>query len=125
MKRQGFVKRVKRILSHSKLKAFTLEDGLIMEQANKVDVVRKVAEKQGISQREARKNVDAVIESMLFCLDSHKKLYMQEIGSLRFVKYFQMEGMNPDGTRVEIPPHNRVLFNASHSLKRLANNKGE
>ncbi len=77
---------------------------------------------RGLSQREAKRLVDGVIEEMTAALSRGETLKLHEFGSFLVRTKGERSGRNPrTGARVPIEPRKVVVFKASPNMKAAIN----
>lgn len=84
----------------------------------KAELVSLVAEKAGLTKREADKAVDAVVEVVGGTLGAGGRVRVDGLGIFEVVERAAKVGRNPrTGQRVHVPPRKAVRFRASKSLR--------
>ena len=85
----------------------------------KQEFVGRVATKSGLSQREAAKSVDALLDSVTAALKSGDAVTFTGFGKFSTSRRAAREGVNPrnPGQKVQIPEANVPKFTAGSSLK--------
>jgi integration host factor subunit alpha len=72
----------------------------------------------GISQREAKRLVETIIELMKQSLVRGENVKLSGFGSLRVAQRKSRVGRNPrDGSRIQLAPSKYVVFRASRTLE--------
>ena len=84
----------------------------------KAELVSLVAEKAGLTKREASAAVDAIIEAVGGALGAGERVRVQGLGIFEVVERAAKVGRNPrTGQRMHVPPRKAVRFRPAHSLK--------
>ena len=85
---------------------------------NKADLVSKVAEKTGLTKKDADKAVAAVFESIQETLKAGDKVQLVGFGTFETRKRGARTGRNPrSGETIQIPASKVPAFKAGKSLK--------
>ena len=85
---------------------------------NKVELVASVAEKAGLSKKDAEKAVAAVIDSIVDAVAKDDKVQLIGFGTFETKTRAARTGRNPKtGEAVEIPESKYPVFTASKALK--------
>ncbi len=85
---------------------------------NKLDLARDVAEKAALTQKDASKAVDAIIESISEELAKGEKVTLVGFGTFRVVDCARTTGVNPaTGEKLEIPARKVLRFKPGKPLK--------
>ncbi len=91
---------------------------------NKKELIGKMAEKSGLSRRNAELALDAFISSVGDSLKKGEKVQLIGFGSFETVKTAKREGRNPStGKAITIPAGKKPKFTAGKGLKELVNGK--
>ena len=84
----------------------------------KTDFVKSVAERAGVSQKEAKLVVDAALDIITETLKAGEKVTLTGFGSFTPRRRNARTGRNPrTGAALEIPAHTTVLFRPGKQLK--------
>ena len=84
----------------------------------KAELVSLVAEKAGLTKREADKAVDAVVEVVGGTLGAGGRVRVDGLGIFEVVERAAKVGRNPQtGQRIDVPPRKAVRFRPSKSLR--------
>jgi DNA-binding protein HU-beta len=84
----------------------------------KAELVSLVAEKAGLTKREADKAVDAVVEVVGGTLGAGGRVRVDGLGIFEVVQRAAKVGRNPQtGQRIDVPPRKAVRFRPSKSLR--------
>ena len=87
---------------------------------NKTELVANVAEKAGLSKKDAEKALSAVIESVEEALVEGDKVQLIGFGTFEVKDRAARTGRNPQtGEPVEIPAKRKIKFNPTQALKDL------
>lgn len=87
---------------------------------NKEQFVKKVAEKAGVTQKEANAVVSAAIEAIKEVLANGEKLQLVGFGTFAVKDVAERKGRNPKtGEEIVIPATKRPIFRAGQTLKSL------
>ena len=85
---------------------------------NKTELVASVAEKAGISKKDADKAVAAVLESVVEALKSGDKVALNGFGTFDVAERAAREGRNPQtGETMQIPASKAPKFKPGKALK--------
>ena len=85
---------------------------------NKVELVSKVAEKAGITKKDAEKAVVAVFDSIQTALQEGDKVQLVGFGTFEIRKRGARIGRNPrSGETIQIPASKAPAFKAGKALK--------
>ncbi|MBQ3635213.1 MAG: HU family DNA-binding protein [Bacteroidales bacterium] len=87
---------------------------------NKTELIDKIAEKSGLTKNDARKALEAFIDSTAEALGNSKdgKLALVGFGTFSVSKREAREGKNPrTGEKITIPAKNVVKFKAGNVLE--------
>jgi DNA-binding protein HU-beta len=85
---------------------------------SKADLVAQVAEKAGLTKRDASAAVDALVEALSDALRSGARVHIYGFGVFEVVRRAAKVGRNPrTGQRVDVPARRAVRFRASRLLK--------
>lgn len=85
---------------------------------NKADLVAKVAEKAGITKKDAETALGAVIASIEEALVAGEKLSLVGFGTFEVTERAAREGINPaTGAKITIPASKVPKFKISQALK--------
>ena len=93
-----------------------------MEKTNKVtnqDFINAVAEKTGLTKKDSRVAIDAVLEVIVENLGKGKEVSLpNHVGKFVVTERAERKGRNPQtGEEITIPAHNSVSFKAGKTLK--------
>ena len=84
----------------------------------KAELVSLVAERAGLTKREADKAVDAVVEVVGGTLGAGERVRVDGLGIFEVVERAAKVGRNPQtGQRIDVPPRKAVRFRPSKSLR--------
>ncbi len=84
---------------------------------NKTDLVNEIAAKAALSKADAKKALDATLESISQALANEDKVQLLGFGSFAVVEKPAREGINPrTKEKIQIPAHKVVKFKASDSV---------
>lgn len=85
---------------------------------NKQDCIDAVAERTGLSKREAGDAVDAVLGAITDALRSGEKVALPGFGTFEVRQRAARQGRNPrDGSTIDIPARSVPAFKAGKALK--------
>ncbi len=85
---------------------------------NKADLVNQVAEKAGLTKKDAEKALNATFESISDALSKKGKVQLVGFGTFEVRKRAAREGRNPaTGKKINIPASNVPAFKAGKALK--------
>ena len=92
---------------------------------NKVELIEKMAEKSGLTKADAKRALDAFIESTEDCLKNGESLSLIGFGSFGVSKRAARTGHKPQKPSevIKIPAKNVVKFSAGATLKNAVNTK--
>ena len=92
---------------------------------NKVELIEKMAAKAGMTKADAKRALDAFMESTQECLKKGESLTLIGFGSFGVSKRAARKGRNPQkpGEIINIPAKNVVRFSAGATLKKAVNTK--
>jgi nucleoid DNA-binding protein len=86
----------------------------------KADLARSIAQKHNLTQKEAVRVVDAILETISEALAEGRKVELRGFGSFTVKKRPGRTARNPKtGDRVYVPPKATPAFKASKALKNL------
>ena len=89
---------------------------------NKTDLIAVVAEKSGISKKDAKAAVEATFDAISDALAKGDKLQLVGFGTFEVSKKPAREARNPrTGETIKIPATNAPKFKASKTLKTKVN----
>lgn len=89
---------------------------------NKTELVASVAEKAGITKKDAEKALNAVFESIEGALQSEEKVQVIGFGTFEVKTREERKGRNPQtGAEITIPASKTPVFKAGKGLKDLVN----
>lgn len=89
---------------------------------NKQELVSAVAEKSGMTKREAKLAVDAMVDSTLESLSIGEDVNFTPLGKFSLIDRKARVGRNPQtGEELNIPARRAVKFKASKGLKEAVN----
>ena len=90
---------------------------------NKADLIEKMAEKAGLTKADAKRALDAFIESTQDCLKGGDSLTLIGFGSFGTYKRAARKGHNPRDPKksIQIPAKKVVKFSAGATLKKAVN----
>ena len=89
---------------------------------NKVELVADVAERSGLTKSDARKAVDAMMDSIKAALASGDSVSLVGFGTFDVGHRAARAGRNPQtGESMNIPARNYAKFGASSDWKRILN----
>ena len=84
----------------------------------KAELVSLVAEKAGLTKREASAAVDAIIEAVGGALGAGERVRVEGLGIFEVAERAAKVGRNPrTGQRVHVPPRKAVRFRSARGLK--------
>ena len=84
----------------------------------KTEFIRAVAEKAGISQKEAKSAIDAALEVITETLKKGEKVTLTGFGTFEVRQRQEREGVNPQTrAKIKIPATKTPGFSASSTLK--------
>ena len=84
----------------------------------KAELVSLVAEKAGLTKRDADRAVDAVVEVVGGTLGAGGRVRVDGLGIFEVVERAAKVGRNPQtGQRIDVPPRKAVRFRPSKSLR--------
>lgn len=85
---------------------------------NKTDIVAEVAQKTGMSKKDAEKALNAFIETVSEALQNGDKVQLVGFGSFEVRDRAPKEGINPQtGAKIMIPASKHPVFKAGKALK--------
>jgi len=85
---------------------------------NKADLIAALAEKNGVTKKEAEKSVSAVLDILEAALKAGDKVQIMGFGSFEVKSRAAKTGKNPaTGAVIQIPASKAVVFKAGKSLK--------
>ncbi len=91
---------------------------------NKQEIIKKIAEKMGITQVETKKLFDAAFDVLTDLLSKGDSFTEQGFGTFSVVKLEKRKGFNPLLEKwMMLPPKLKPKFKASESLKEEVNKK--
>ena len=92
---------------------------------NKVELIEKMAAKAGMTKADARRALDAFMNTTEECLKKGNSLTLIGFGSFGVTKRAARKGHNPRKPKeiINIPARNVVRFSAGASLKKAVNKK--
>jgi len=86
----------------------------------KIDLVRDLAQKLNVKDKEALTIVDQLIESMKDIIIRHGRLEIRDFGVFEVKKRKQRMGRNPKNKKqYPIPPHSAVTFKPGKEIKEV------
>ena len=87
----------------------------------KIDFVKAVAEKSGVSQKETEKVISAMSEVIVAtCRDNGDEINLAGFGKFRQKSLKARKGINPlTGAKINIPESHSVTFTPSAGLKQI------
>lgn len=86
---------------------------------NKEDLINQIAEKMGITKRQAINFLDVMIDILKESLLEEKKIMLRGLGTFQIIELRERRGRNPrTGEEVIIPGRKRIKFKASSELLR-------
>ncbi|SFT89113.1 DNA-binding protein HU-beta [Selenomonas sp. GACV-9] len=89
---------------------------------NKTELVASVAEKTGLTKKDAEKAVNALFDSVQAALTSGDKVQMIGFGTFEVKERAARKGRNPrTGQDIEIPASKNPVFKAGKALKDAVN----
>lgn len=89
---------------------------------NKTSLIAKLAEKNGISQKEAAQHVNSTFEIMADALASGTEVQIADFGSYKITERAARTGRNPQtGAPIQIAASKGVKFSAYTALKTAVN----
>ena len=89
---------------------------------NKTELVASVAEKAGITKKDAEKALNAVFESIEGALQNEEKVQVIGFGTFEVKTREERKGRNPQtGAEITIPASKTPVFKAGKGLKDLVN----
>jgi len=89
---------------------------------NKKDIINVVAEKNGISKKDAEAYINVVFESMTDALGKGEKVEIFGFGNFSVKESSERKGRNPrTGEEMIIPARKSPAFKAAKALKDLVN----
>ena len=89
---------------------------------NKTELVASVAEKTGLTKKDAEKAVNALFDSVQDALTAGDKVQMIGFGTFEVKKRAARKGRNPrTGQDIEIPASKNPVFKAGKALKDAVN----
>lgn len=91
---------------------------------NKTELVAKVAEKAGLTKKDAEKSVNALLSSVQEALVKKDKVQMIGFGTFEVKARAARAGRNPQtGAAIKIPASKNPVFKAGKALKDAVNKK--
>ncbi len=89
----------------------------------KADIVKQVAKRLGLKERDALQIVDTIVESVKDVILQHKRLEIRDFGVFQIKQRKGRIGRNPKN-KVEypIPPHQVVTFKSGKEIKDVSEN---
>ena len=91
---------------------------------NKADLVGKVAEKAGLTKKDAEKAINAFVASVQEALVKKDKVQLIGFGTFEVKERAARKGRNPQtGKEIQIPAAKLPVFKASAAFKELVNGK--
>ena len=92
---------------------------------NKTELIKYIAEKNNILQKEANKIVNIFVDSVIDSLQEGTKINLTGFGSFSVSKIAERPGRNVrTGEVITVPAHNRTKFKVGRKLKGAVNKKG-
>ena len=89
---------------------------------NKTELVASVAEKTGLTKKDAEKAVNALFDSVQDALTAGDKVQMIGFGTFEVKERAARKGRNPQtGKEIEIPAAKNPVFKAGKALKDAVN----
>lgn len=89
---------------------------------NKETLIAKVAEATGTTKKDAKVQVDAVLDAIVNGLQEDGEVSFVGFGTFKAVHVEERTHRNPkDGSEVVKPAHKKVKFKAGKALKELVN----
>ena len=87
----------------------------------KIEFVKAVAEKSGVSQKETEKVISAMSEVIVAtCRDNGDEINLAGFGKFRQKVLKARQGINPlNGTKINIPESRSITFTPSAGLKEI------
>lgn len=91
---------------------------------NKMELVSNVAEKAGLTKKDAEKAVNALFQSVQEALVKNDKVQMIGFGTFEIRDRVARKGRNPQtGEPIDIPASKNPIFKAGKALKEAVNAK--
>lgn len=91
---------------------------------NKAEFCKAMAEKQGITQKDAAANLESFLATVTDILSNGNGIRFTGFGTLGVVKKAARTGINPsNGEQIKIPARKAVTFKAGTTLKESVNAK--
>ena len=88
----------------------------------KPELVKSVAQKSGLKQKEAESAVDAFVEAIIQAAKEGDEVKIPGFGSFAVVERAARQGKNPQtGEPIAIPARKAVVFRAGKGLKSVVN----
>ena len=87
---------------------------------NKAELVEAVAKKSGLSMKDSKKAIDAIIESVTEALKGGDKVVLVGFGTFKTAQRAEREARNVrTGEKIKVPSKRVVKFKAGETLKKL------
>jgi DNA-binding protein HU-beta len=100
-------------------KSKTLKEGISL---NKTELVASVAEKAGMTKKDAEKAINAVFSSIEEALSQNDKVQIIGFGTFEVKTREERKGRNPQtGKEITIPASKSPVFKAGKGLKDIVN----
>ncbi len=85
---------------------------------NKTELVDEIANRSGLTKRDAEKSLNATLEAILETLKKCEDVSIPNFGSFKVKKRSARKGRNPKtGEEIDIPERNAVSFSAGKILR--------
>ena len=89
---------------------------------NRTELSKKIAEKLGISKKDALKNVDIIMDSIAEAMENGERVEIRGFGSFVIKEYAERKGVHPqNGSSITIPAKKLPAFKAGKDLKEKIN----
>lgn len=92
---------------------------------NKSDIIEEIAEKSGVSKRQAEDTVNLIFDSMFQSLLEGKRIELRGFGSFMIRDYGSYTGRNPrTGESIAVKPKRLPFFKVGKELKERVDQGG-
>jgi integration host factor subunit beta len=89
---------------------------------NRTELSKEIAKKTGITQSEALKYIDVILNSITEAMENGDRVEIRGFGSFVVKDYEERKGVNPKtGEKITIPPKKLPAFKAGKDLKEKIN----
>jgi len=89
---------------------------------NRTELSKKIAEKLGISKKDALRNIDIIMQSISDAMENGERVEIRGFGSFVIKEYAQRKGVHPqNGSAITIPAKKLPSFKPGKDLKEKIN----